>query len=193
MIPVFIGVFILSLSGVFFNQVVKVKENVKGVSTQVEVKSNIEGVSTPSTEPSESPESSEKPAATSNVSIKNGSVKTDVVIKNNVNSDSNTGNGNKSNGSLNLDDFKYGGASVTSQSNHSLELSSSDDPDKITDWYKEKIRSLGLSSKSFVTTKSNDNVENKLVGSNGDLEIAVEIKKAAGSSIAVIKVNSDSD
>jgi len=44
-----------------------------------------------------------------------------------------------------------------------------------------------------VTTKSNDNVENKLVGSNGDLEIAVEIKKAAGSGIAVIKVNSDSD
>ena len=193
MIPIFIGVFLLSLSGVFFNQVVKIRQDVKGVSTQVEVESTTDSEPSASPQTSESPKASETSDNSANVTIKNGSVKTDVVIKNNVNSDSSTNNSNKSNVSLALDDFKYSGASITSQSNHSLELTSSDDPDKITDWYKEKIRSLGFNSKSFVTTKSNDNVENKLVGSNGDLEIAVEIKKAAGSGIAVIKVNSDSD
>src|SRR3989344_168617 len=141
MIPIFIGVFLLSLSGVFFNQVVKIRQDVKGVSTQVEVESTTDSEPSASPQTSESPKASETSDNSANVTIKNGSVKTDVVIKNNVNSDSSTNN----------------------------------------------------SSKSFVTTKSNDNVENKLVGSNGDLEIAVEIKKAAGSGIAVIKVNSDSD
>lgn len=65
---------------------------------------------------------------------------------------------------------------------------SQDDSDRITDWYKEKIEQLGLNTTSFVKTKSNDNVLNKLVGADGSREVSVEISKPAGTSTVTIKV-----
>lgn len=52
----------------------------------------------------------------------------------------------------------------------------SDNPQTITDWYKNKIRDFGMNAKSFVQTNTNGNVLNKLVGSNGQLTITVEIE-----------------
>lgn len=82
----------------------------------------------------------------------------------------------------------YPGASIISQSSNEFVLQSSDSPDTITPWYKEKIKSMGMSSKSFVTTKTNGNVLNKLVGADGKNEIRVEISKQANESITVIKL-----
>lgn len=65
---------------------------------------------------------------------------------------------------------------------------SGDDPDAITDWYKEKIESLGMTAKSFVKTRTNDNVLNKLVGADGEREIRVEISKPADSVTTTIKL-----
>lgn len=65
---------------------------------------------------------------------------------------------------------------------------SQDDPDAITDWYKEKIKELGMSATSFVTTKTNGNVLNELVGANGKREIRVEITKSADQSTTEIKL-----
>jgi hypothetical protein len=76
---------------------------------------------------------------------------------------------------------------ISTEANTSI-YQSQDDPDTITDWYKEKIESLGMSAKSFVKTKTNDNVLNKLVGADGEYEIRVEITKSADSPTTEIKV-----
>jgi hypothetical protein len=88
----------------------------------------------------------------------------------------------KTDGSFNISNFIYPGSSVQNRSD-------SDDTDAITEWYKNKIKSLGVNVKSFVTTKANDKVLNKLVGANSELEISVEISKDQGVSVARITVS----
>jgi len=87
--------------------------------------------------------------------------------------------------------FIYPGARIIASSDSSATLESTENPDKITDWYKEKIKSWGGNVTSFVVTKTNDNVLNKLVGSNGKGEVKVEIKKDSGSSVVKIIVGFD--
>lgn len=86
----------------------------------------------------------------------------------------------------NLSDFNYPSSNQISNVGNTLILESNDNPDLITDWYKEKIRSLGFKSKSFVQTKTNGNILNKLVAASaeldsasGSIEVSVEIKKSA--------------
>lgn len=67
--------------------------------------------------------------------------------------------------------------SVQISQNESTIYESSDDADKITNWYKDKIKSMNMRVKSFVTTKTNGNILNKLVGADGKKEIKVEITK----------------
>lgn len=76
-----------------------------------------------------------------------------------------------------LDNFIYPGSEAVNSSDSSLLLRSSDETENITNWYKEKITSEHMNAKSFVATKTNGNILNKLVGANGELEIVVEIKK----------------
>ena len=90
--------------------------------------------------------------------------------------------------STNLSNFHYPNSQVVSSGENSLILNSIDNADTITDWYKEKIKGEGMSVTSFVTTKTNDNVLNKLVGADGEREIRVEITKEAGSSTVKISV-----
>ena len=90
----------------------------------------------------------------------------------------------------NLSDFIYQGSSVISSNSNSLKLTSTDNTDTITNWYKEKINSLGMNVKSFVTTSANDKILNKLVGANGTREIRVEISKEPGKTITNIIVES---
>lgn len=91
--------------------------------------------------------------------------------------------------SISLSDYKYPNSSVVSSDDNSLLLNSTDDTDKITDWYQDKIRSLGMNAKTFVKTKTNDNVLNKLVGAKPGLEVRVEITKNSGDSAAKITIN----
>lgn len=91
--------------------------------------------------------------------------------------------------SNNLSSFQYPNSQVVSSGENSLILNSIDSSDTITDWYKEKIKGEGMSVTSFVTTKTNDNVLNKLVGADGEREIRVEITKDAGSSTVKISVS----
>lgn len=71
---------------------------------------------------------------------------------------------------------------------NALSLESSDDPGKITDWYKQKIESMRMNAKSFVQTKTNENVLNKLAAANGKEKIDIEIEQKAGEQIVKIKV-----
>ncbi len=88
----------------------------------------------------------------------------------------------------NLADFIYPGATTRSQSPNSVSLTSTDDAQTITDWYKNKIKELGMSTRSFVQTKTNDNVNNVLSAAKSNDEIKVTITKNAGESLVSIVV-----
>ena len=88
--------------------------------------------------------------------------------------------------SLNI--FIYPNAEIISQSSGSVIFESTDNPDVITEWYKTKINAQNLNVTSFVTTSTNDNILNKLVGANSEQEIRVEITKSASASKVRIEV-----
>lgn len=88
----------------------------------------------------------------------------------------------------NVSSLQYPNSQTVSSGDNSLILNSTDNVDTITDWYKEKIKGEGMNVTSFVTTKTNDNVLNKLVGADGEREIRVEITKQAGSSNVKISI-----
>ena len=88
----------------------------------------------------------------------------------------------------NLGDFIYPGATTGSQSDRTMTLTSNDDAQLITDWYKNKMKELGMNTRSFVQTKTNDNVNNVLTAAKYDDEINVTITKNAGESLVSIVV-----
>lgn len=94
---------------------------------------------------------------------------TDVNIEENVIDNS------ESDLKFTLSDFIYQNSSIIFQSDSEVILESSDDPEKITNWYQEKIKQNGFNIKNFVKTKVNGVVENKLSGANGENEINIEI------------------
>lgn len=67
--------------------------------------------------------------------------------------------------------------------------SKSDDVDKITNWYKEKIKQEGYNATSFVTTKTNGKVLNKLAGAKAGSKVEVVISQSDTSSPVEISVN----
>ena len=96
-----------------------------------------------------------------------------------------------SNQTLNITDFKYPNSTIVivNQNGNKLELESTDDPKKITDWYKEKIKAMDMNVTSFVQTSTNGIVLNKLVGANGDVEIRIEITKQNNSKVVKISTS----
>ena len=63
-----------------------------------------------------------------------------------------------------------------------------DNPQTVTKWYQEKFKDLNLNVTSIVETSSNDNVFNKLSGTNGNISITVEIKKGANDAVTKIEL-----
>lgn len=84
--------------------------------------------------------------------------------------------------------FVYPNSQIVENNNSKILLVSSDHPDAITDWYKDKIKDMGMNVTSFVVTKTNDNVENKLVGAMNSDKVTVDIIKSSGSSTISITV-----
>ncbi|KKQ51328.1 MAG: hypothetical protein UT40_C0014G0023 [Candidatus Woesebacteria bacterium GW2011_GWA1_39_21b] len=85
-----------------------------------------------------------------------------------------------------IDSYKYPNSSVISSSGNSLSLQSDDMTDVITGWYKEKIENEGMSVTTFVKTRANDKVLNKLVGVKEDEQINVEIsQEGAGQTVDI--------
>lgn len=81
-------------------------------------------------------------------------------------------------------DFIYPGAVSTGGNSYET----SDGADTVTDWYRDQIVSRNMNVKTFVTTKTNGNVLNKLAGANGTIEINVEIEREEGSSKTTIRL-----
>jgi hypothetical protein len=89
---------------------------------------------------------------------------------------------------INIDNFKYPGSETIGSSQKILSLKTMDNPDIVTTWYKDKITSLNMNVRSFVTTKTNDNVLNKLSAAGTDFEVSVEVKRVSGESTTLIQV-----
>ncbi len=87
-----------------------------------------------------------------------------------------------------LNAYMYVNSELISATDSELHLRSSVDTDMVTNWYKEKVRGDGMNIKTFVTTKANEKILNKLVGANADKEIRVEIKKEPGETFCYIDV-----
>ncbi len=85
--------------------------------------------------------------------------------------------------------FIYPGATVTSNSNETIDMTSGDDPKTITDWYKNKIQSEGMNTTSFVVTNTNGNVNNVLAGAKNNEEVKITITKTASDSVVHITVS----
>lgn len=89
----------------------------------------------------------------------------------------------------NILDFKYPASNIISQSSSTLLLESENSTDDITSWYEDKIKSYGFNVKTFIKTKANEKVLNKLAGAKNDLEILIEISKENEQSMVKIKVS----
>src|SRR3989338_3904764 len=97
-----------------------------------------------------------------------------------------TENQNSSQADINF--YKYPNSQTEESGGNRLVLNSSDDPNKITEWYIEKLKSQNLSVNSFVKTKTNNNVLNKLISSNGTIKVSITISKKNSDTNAKIAV-----
>lgn len=88
-----------------------------------------------------------------------------------------------------IDELVYPNSKKVSGGENSFVLESNDDSDVITNWYKDVIRSLGMNVKTFVTTKTNGKVLNKLAGTGSSGEVTVEISKSADSAKVEVRVD----
>lgn len=85
-------------------------------------------------------------------------------------------------------DYVYPGSEIKLQSEDKLELTSYDNSDDVTDWYKDLIKEKGFNTKSFVTTKVNGQVTNELEASNGEEHVEIKINKKASEDIVYISI-----
>ena len=90
---------------------------------------------------------------------------------------------------INMSSFVYPGSIILNQSGDEMTLQSTDDPQAITNWYKEKITGMGMNAKSFVQTNTNGNVLNKLIGAKAGFKVKIQIEKNSSSNITEIKVS----
>lgn len=79
-----------------------------------------------------------------------------------------------------LNRFIYPDSVIVSSSSTTLSIETGDNPTEVTDWYKDAIAGENMSVTSFVTTSTNNNILNELVGADGEKEIRVEIEKGEG-------------
>jgi len=112
----------------------------------------------------------------------------DIITPTNIPASTATSVPTKESPSGNILDYKYPNSRIISSTSHSMSLESSDNSDSITNWYKDKINSLGMNVKTYVTTSTNDKVLNKLVGADGNKEIKIEISKENTDSLVSISV-----
>lgn len=82
----------------------------------------------------------------------------------------------------------YPGAQIQSQSGSTSIYQTTDDPNQVADWYKSQINSQHLNTKSFITTNSNGNVVNSLVGAAGNSQVTVKINKLNNENVTKITV-----
>ena len=84
--------------------------------------------------------------------------------------------------------FLYPNAQVTENTGSRLKLTTTDSTEKVTEWYQGQINAEGMKTTSFVKTKTNGIVVNKLAGASSQSKVAVEITKSPNSILVNILV-----
>ena len=79
--------------------------------------------------------------------------------------------------SENIEELVYPNSEVVNKDSNTLNLRSFDDAKVITDWYKNVIKGKGFNMTTYVSTKANEKILNKLVGTGAKEKISVEIKR----------------
>ena len=79
----------------------------------------------------------------------------------------------------------YPNANIIERSGNTIKLQSGDSADAITEWYKTLIRQSGAQVKSFVQTKTNGVVLNKLVAAGNNKQTKIEISQKPGESVII--------
>ena len=95
---------------------------------------------------------------------------------------------NQNSSSTDMNFYKYPNSQTEESGGNRLVLNSSDDPNKITEWYIEKLKNQNMKLNSFVKTKTNNNVLNKLISSNGTIKVSITISKKNSDTNAKIAV-----
>ncbi|RJQ25483.1 hypothetical protein C4577_05675 [Candidatus Parcubacteria bacterium] len=88
--------------------------------------------------------------------------------------------------------FKYPNSKVILEEKNRIVFESFDDPQKITDWYKRKIEDRGMSLNYAVSTATEGNIRNKLIGEDNSLKTEVEIIKQSQNQAVTINLLIDS-
>jgi len=91
--------------------------------------------------------------------------------------------------SKSINSFVYPGSEVKIIEINKVEMQSKSDPQVITDWYKEKIRGLGMRVNSFIQTNANGNVLNRLVSQNAEFKIDINITRKSNEENTRIEVS----
>ena len=86
-------------------------------------------------------------------------------------------------------EWVYPGANVRSDTSSLIVIDTNDNHQKVTDWYKDKIKSTGGNVTSFVTTAVNGEIKNELEGAGGKVHVEVKIEKSAVSEVTIISIN----
>lgn len=88
-------------------------------------------------------------------------------------------------------DFQYPGSTpIKSGSTGGGEsYQTTDNSQTVTNWYKDKIKSLGMKTTAFVQTSTNGNVLNKLAGSSSSTNVTIEIIKKSSENTVYIAVS----
>lgn len=79
-----------------------------------------------------------------------------------------------------LSELVYPESVIISSSPNAIRLETTAETQTITDWYKDKIKSLNFESKSSVAVSKNGNIENRMIGEKAQEHVYIEIKKPNG-------------
>jgi hypothetical protein len=82
----------------------------------------------------------------------------------------------------------YPGSTEVDSGINTINLSSNDNTDVITGWYEDRIKNLGMNIRTFIKSRANDDVNNKLSASGGKQNISVSVTRKSGDSRVSIKV-----
>jgi len=91
----------------------------------------------------------------------------------------------------NLGSFKYPNSETSRSNSAETKYQTGDDPEEVTNWYKNKIKEQNLNVRSFVQTTVNNKTENLLVGANGNQEIRIEITRDVDENLTTIVVKAN--
>jgi hypothetical protein len=86
-------------------------------------------------------------------------------------------------------EWVYPGANIRSENADLIIIDTNDHHQKVTDWYKDKIKSTGGNVTSFVTTAVNGEIKNELEGAGGKAHVEVKIEKSAVSDVTIISIS----